>query len=169
MLCLLGLWSQTSGLNMRNRNGAGNARLWLSRSRARALGSCHETVGACSTHPHILCYSQAQTQRVLLAPGALLTSLSFGEPGFRAQFQTRVSLPQEPEPETCGRDWGLRLSSGSSAALQPVQDHPRDWQKTCLSCLGLPHHHLVAPTFLEAGEKWSPWASDCLQILARLR
>lgn len=30
------------------------------------------------------------------------------------------------------------------------------------------HHHHEAPAFLEVGEKWSPYAFDCLQTLARL-
>ena len=48
--------------------------------------------------------------------------------------------------------WRVCSSAASS------RDHLWDPQKTCLSCLSLPYHHHMAPTFLEVGEKWSPWA-----------
>ena len=117
---LMGLCSQSSGINMRNRNSAGTPGCGYTRSRAQALGSCHVTVGACSVHPHIPCYTQAQTQRVLFIPGALLASLQLQGANLSCPVSDMCFSSQEPEPETCERDWGLSLSSGGFAALQPV-------------------------------------------------
>lgn len=154
---------------MRNRNSAGTPGCGYTRSRALALGSCHATAGACSTHPHIPRHSQAQTQQVLFVPGVLLASLQLQGTKLSCPVSDVCFSSQEPEPETRERDGGLRRSPGGFAALQPVHGIiPETRKKTRLSCLGLPYHHHVAPTFLEVGEKWSPWASDCLQILARL-
>lgn len=105
---------------MRNRNSAGTPGCGYTRSRALALGSCHATAGACSTHPHIPRHSQAQTQQVLFVPGVLLASLQLQGTKLSCPVSDVCFSSQEPEPETRERDGGLRRSPGGFAALQPV-------------------------------------------------
>ena len=138
---LMGLCSQSSGINVRNRNSAGTPGCGYTRSRARALGSHHVTVGACSAHPHIPCYTQAQTQCVLFIPGALLASLQLQGAKLSCPVSDMCFSSQEPEPETCERDWGLRLSS-LQLCSQFMGSSPRPAENTpVLSQPSLPSPH----------------------------